>query len=94
MKPTLALAIIFTLCAALAYMVLDLNFGVPAHTETDDYIIKNTQRQTATNNAVTAVVFDWRGIDTLGEATVLFTAVLGVGMLFRKLRDDEEYAND
>ena len=28
-------------------------------------------------NAVTAVVFDYRGFDTLGEEFILFTAVLG-----------------
>jgi hypothetical protein len=30
------------------------------------------------NNVVTAIVFDYRGFDTLGEATVLFAAVTGV----------------
>jgi len=39
-------------------------------------------------------VFDFRGFDTLGEATVLFTAVLGVGMMFRKMKEGEEYEND
>ncbi len=58
-------------------------FGDPP-SEMDDYIIANTQRETGANNAVTAVVFDYRGYDTLGEATILFTAVTGVVMLFRK----------
>lgn len=31
-----------------------------------------------TNNVVTSIVFDYRGFDTLGEATVLFAAVTGV----------------
>ncbi|MBN1389742.1 MAG: hypothetical protein JXA22_03760 [Candidatus Thermoplasmatota archaeon] len=30
------------------------------------------------NNVVTAIVFDYRGFDTLGEATILFAAVSGV----------------
>ncbi len=50
----------------------------------DDYIIENTQQETGANSAVTAVVFDYRGYDTLGEATILFTAVTGVVALFRK----------
>ena len=58
-------------------------FGDPP-SEMDDYIIANTQRETGANNAVTAVVFDYRGYDTLGEATILFTAVTGVVMLFRR----------
>ncbi len=40
--------------------------------------------ETGANNAVTSVVFDYRGYDTLGEATVLFTAIAGVMMLFRR----------
>jgi hypothetical protein len=35
------------------------------------------------NNVVTAIVFDYRGFDTLGEATVLFAAVSGVLVTMR-----------
>jgi len=52
----------------------------------DDYIIDNCQTETGANNGVTSVVFDYRGFDTLGEATVLFTAVAGVIMIFRRLK--------
>jgi multisubunit Na+/H+ antiporter MnhB subunit len=31
-------------------------------------------------------VFDYRGFDTLGEATILFSAVAGVLLLFRRVR--------
>ncbi|MCK7535773.1 MAG: hypothetical protein MZV63_34675 [Marinilabiliales bacterium] len=34
--------------------------------------------RTGSANLVTGVVFDFRGYDTLGEAVVLVTAVLGV----------------
>ena len=54
--------------------------------EMDQYIINNTQAETGADNGVTSVVFDYRGFDTLGEATVLFTAVAGVMMLFRRLK--------
>ncbi len=33
-------------------------------------------------NAVTNVVFDWRGYDTLGEALILVTAVVVVLLIF------------
>ena len=39
-------------------------------------------KETGANNVVTSVVFDYRGYDTLGEATVLFTAIAGVMLLF------------
>ena len=64
-------------------------FGSPP-SEMDDYIIENTQRETGANNAVTAVVFDYRGYDTLGEATILFTAVTGVVMLFRRKKRENK----
>jgi len=52
----------------------------------DQYIIDNCQNETGANNAVTSVVFDYRGFDTLGEATVLFAAVAGVILIFRRLK--------
>jgi len=39
--------------------------------------------KTGSANLVTGVVFDFRGYDTLGEATVLVTAVLGVIAILR-----------
>ncbi len=64
-------------------------FGEPPSVM-DDYIIQNTQEVTGANSAVAAVVFDWRGYDTLGEATVLFTAFIGVVMLLRSVKDEAE----
>ncbi|HOF02482.1 MAG TPA: hypothetical protein PLT58_00730 [Atribacterota bacterium] len=60
-------------------------FGEPTASEMDDYFIENAQRETAANNVVTTIVFDYRGFDTLGEGTVLFTAVVGVVALFREV---------
>ena len=60
-------------------------FGVPDEADMDDGIITNAQSETGANNVVTSVVFDYRGFDTLGEATILFTAVAGVIMIFRRL---------
>jgi multicomponent Na+:H+ antiporter subunit B len=39
--------------------------------------------QRHTTNTVTAIVFDYRGIDTLGEELILFAAVVGVVLLLR-----------
>ncbi len=62
-------------------------FGAPPAVM-DDYIIQNSQEQTGTNNVVAAVVFDYRGYDTLGEATILFTSVTAVVMLLRRRSDE------
>ncbi len=64
--------------------------GYPVHSEMDDYFIKNAQIEVGANNVVTSIVFDYRGFDTLGEATILFTAVISVVALFRGVKKDEE----
>ncbi len=45
--------------------------------------IEGAVEKTGSANLVTGVVFDFRGYDTLGEATVLVTAVLGVLTILR-----------
>ena len=44
----------------------------------------------STTDVVTAVNFDFRGFDTLGEEFILFTAVVGVASLLRRLRGERE----
>lgn len=61
-------------------------FGVPTLFEMDQHFNAYSQDEVAANNAVTAIVFDYRGYDTLGEATVLFTAVVGVALILRKVK--------
>lgn len=41
-------------------------------------------------NAVTSLVFDYRGYDTLGEELILFVSVVGVTTLLRAQRDERE----
>jgi len=60
-------------------------FGEPIFSEMDDYFIENAQSETGANNVVTSIVFDYRGFDTLGEATVLFAAAVGIVALFRRV---------
>ena len=65
-------------------------FGYPDPSDMDDYIIENSQEETGSNNVVAAVLFDYRGFDTLGEATILFTAVTGVMLLLRVSKHKKE----
>ena len=44
--------------------------------------------------AVSAVNFDYRGFDTLGEEFILFAAVVGVASLLRGLRGEHEEEPD
>jgi multicomponent Na+:H+ antiporter subunit B len=45
--------------------------------------IENAAEKTGSANLVTGILFDFRGYDTLGEATILFTAVIGVLTILR-----------
>jgi multicomponent Na+:H+ antiporter subunit B len=47
-------------------------------------------RQTMATGTVSAVNFDYRGFDTLGEEFILFTAAAGVGIVLRMLRGERE----
>jgi multicomponent Na+:H+ antiporter subunit B len=40
--------------------------------------------ETGSANAVTAVILDYRGYDTLGEATVLFASIVGALVILRR----------
>ncbi len=50
------------------------------------YYLNHVKAQTGAVNAVTAIVVNYRGFDTLGEVTVLFIASTGVGALLWKRR--------
>jgi multicomponent Na+:H+ antiporter subunit B len=51
-------------------------------------LTKTPVKERQTTNAVTAIVFDYRGLDTLGEEFILFAAVAGVALLLREPRED------
>ncbi|MFW6141023.1 MAG: hydrogen gas-evolving membrane-bound hydrogenase subunit E [Candidatus Saliniplasma sp.] len=68
----------------------DGGFGDPVNTEMDDYFMEDSQEHNQVNNVVTAILFDYRGLDTLGEATVLFSAVSGVLTVLRKYKLSKE----
>ncbi|MDD1678344.1 MAG: hypothetical protein LUO93_04065 [Methanomicrobiales archaeon] len=89
MKKYLAVIVILIITSFMFIIGIDFVFGAPANSDMDDYFIEHGQEQIATNNIVTTVVFDYRGFDTLGESTVLFTAVIGVAMMFRKLGEGD-----
>ncbi len=47
-----------------------------------------------TANIVTAVVVTFRGLDTLGEVTVLFIATAGVGLLLKRKKGEKNSKSD
>ena len=56
----------------------------PASTHVSDYYIEHALEDAATPNVVTVVLADYRGYDTLGETTVIFTAGVCCIMILRR----------
>jgi multicomponent Na+:H+ antiporter subunit B len=54
------------------------------------YLNANAVHQRHATNVVSAVTFDYRGFDTLGEEFILFAAVMGVTLLLRSQRDEHD----
>ncbi len=58
----------------------------PASTHVSPRYLEKTLEETATPNAVTSVLADYRGYDTLGETTVIFTAGVSCILILRRRR--------
>lgn len=56
----------------------------PSYNGVGKVIVNETKKDTKAMNSVSAIVFDYRGYDTLGESIVLFTAVCGTTAVLRK----------
>ena len=67
----------------------------PPSTHVSPRYIEKTMDETATPNAVTSVLADYRGYETLGETTVIFTAGVSCILILResKRRKKKEQHN-
>ena len=90
---------VITVSFILAFLVVariclaDLpEFGYPAMRVASTYL-KEGLVKTGATNLVASVILDYRAYDTLGEATVLFTAVIGVLTLVRRVGRKKEGMN-
>ncbi len=90
-RKTLApLLLVVVTGAVLIYGTLDMpRYGDPAapiHHHVAPYYLERTGPDTGLPNVVTAVLASYRGYDTLGEVTVIFTAAVGVLILIGRSR--------
>ena len=89
-KPWLPLAVTVACGAVLVYG----SYGLPAfsdpnapiHQHVAPHYLKDGLNETGVPNIVTSVLASYRGYDTLGETTVVFTAGAGVIALLRRQR--------
>lgn len=67
------------------YAYRDLSpFGEPLMKVSEKYV-ETGLKETGAANLVTSVLLDFRGYDTLGEATVLFTSIIGAFAVLRHI---------
>lgn len=85
---TIALIAVCLTGALLVYGTVDMpDWGSPrspASLHVSPRYIEKTVEETAVPNMVTSVLADYRGYDTLGETTVIFTAGLSCILLIRR----------
>lgn len=78
----MALLVVTVTGAALIYGTLDMpRYGdpdAPAHTHLSPRFTQDSPEEIGIPNMVTSVLATYRGIDTLGEAVVIFAAAVGV----------------
>jgi multicomponent Na+:H+ antiporter subunit B len=87
--PALPLFVALGTGVALVYGTFGLPpFGAadtPLHTHVGASYLANSVAETGIPNIVTSVLASYRGYDTLGETTVIFTAGIGVLLLLKRL---------
>ena len=92
-KPLLPFLVAAATGGALVYGTLDLpafsDPQAPIHVHVAPRYIESAYEETGVENIVTAVLASYRGYDTLGETTVVFTAGIGVIALLRRRRRSE-----
>ena len=84
---TIPLLVALGVGAALIWATYDLPaFGLaetPINQHVVPYYIENARKDMLVGNLVAAILADYRGFDTLGEVTVVFTAGIGVLLLLK-----------
>ncbi len=93
-RPLLPLIVVIMTGAVLVYGIWDSpDFGdanAPAHMHVAPRYIERGPTETKVPNIVTAVLASYRGYDTLGEVTVIFTAGIAVLLLLGGGRREPE----
>ena len=90
-----AISLLFVIItgAVLVYGTIDMpEFGdpdAPANKHVSPRYIEESYHETSGKNFVTAVLASYRGYDTLGETTVIFTAGISVILLLRRSKKDK-----
>lgn len=93
--------VVLGLVAAFLGLMLYSSTGLPDRGDPDaptrtgiaEYYLEHSMRDTQTPNVVTALLADYRSLDTLGETLVILTAALSVALVLSR-RDDDPPSGD
>lgn len=82
MSKRIIVLVLFILFLVLANTVLQMpEVGLinhPAYNEVAKFYLENARQDTGAVNVIASIITDYRAFDTLGETTVLFTAIAAV----------------
>ncbi len=99
-KTIASIVVVVVICIVGVFSLHSMpKLGEPVFADSDDSAsqtyIKDGLEMTGAPNIVSSVILDFRAYDTLGEATVLFTSIIGVMVIMRtKSRKKLEEADE
>jgi len=77
-KLSVGLGCIVIVLGFMVFSIFNADFARWENKSIASFFIDQGWRQLSASNTVTTIVWEYRGYDTLGEETVLFTAAMGV----------------
>ena len=73
-------------CGALLTLIMSVIVDLPLDRRVSDFLAENSYTEAQGHNIVNVILVDFRGVDTMGEITVLTIAAIGVYVLMRMPR--------
>jgi multicomponent Na+:H+ antiporter subunit B len=97
-RPVFPLVVVLVTGAILIYGTLDMpaygNPDNPIHHHVAPRYLEDSLHETGVPNVVTSVLASYRGFDTFGETTVVFTAAIGVMILLSAMRRKDRFGEE
>jgi len=97
-RPIFPLFVVLITGGILVYGTLDMppygNPENPIHRHVAPHYLEDSEHEIGVPNVVTSVLASYRGYDTMGETTVVFTAAVGVMILLFSLRRRDTYGQE
>ncbi len=97
-RPAFPVFIVLFTGGILVYGTLDMppygDPNDPVHQHVAPHYLQESGEEIGVPNVVTSVLASYRGYDTMGETTVVFTAAVGVMILLAALRRKDEFGEE